>query len=91
MEPEQDVIFDPAAEEIARLVAENKRLREALEEAVAAMAHQVGVCHAREAAFRDTNIFARPMDWQEVAMNMYAATAEPLAHARVALEQSSGG
>jgi hypothetical protein len=63
----------------------------ALKRAVAAFEYQVEVCHARETAFQDRNISARPMDYQEVVANMYAATAEPLEQARAALARVKGG
>ena len=66
-------------------------LLDALRVAVAAFEYQVEVCHAREAAFNDTSIHARPMDFAEVTANMYAATAEPLTAARAAIKKAEKG
>lgn len=61
----------------------------ALKDAVGAFEYQVTLCHARDAAFLDKDIWARPMDYQEVVANMYAATAGPLTKARKAIGAAS--
>lgn len=82
---------DIAEREVAvrELRAEKAALLEALKDAVGAFEYQVTLCHARDAALLDKDIWARPMDYQEVVANMYAATAEPLTKARAAIGAAS--
>lgn len=67
--------------------ANPQEMLEALRDCEAALNYQVLLIHAREAAFRDRQIHARPMDWEELVANIYAATAMPLARARKVLAQ----
>ncbi len=67
------------------------KMVKALEAAVGAFTYQVTLCHARDAALHDKDIWARPMDYQELVANMYAATAEALIQARKALPKTKPG